>query len=319
MYQLPDLIGDASLLASQTQAARVLRTVDGRWMVHAHAKLNLGLRVFPARPDGFHDLETWMAPISWHDTLWVDDSGEGTPLTLEVTGRAAGVPVEIDKNLVGRAATKLAAAAGLTPRGKITLHKVLPPGGGIGGGSSDAASALVALNQAWNLHWDDAQLEALAGELGSDVPFFVAARSSLCTGRGEIMTPLRMAQPLFAVLVIPPQGCPTKDVYQAFDAGHQHQPPREKTNWHQCAHAPAGELAELLVNDLEPAAFAVAPWLNDLRRQAATALGRPVHMTGSGSTLFTLCSSGQEAETLHARLSAALACVCVPVRILRQR
>jgi 4-diphosphocytidyl-2-C-methyl-D-erythritol kinase len=319
MTLVPDILDDASLLASPSQAPRVMRAADGRYLVRAPAKLNLGLRVFPARPDGFHDLETWMTPISWYDTLWVDDSGKGTPLTLDVTGRSAGVPVEIDKNLVGRAATKLAAAAGLPPRGKITLHKVLPPGGGIGGGSSDAASALVALNEAWKLHWDDAQLEAIAGQLGSDVPFFVAARSSLCTGRGEIMASLRMAQPLFAVLIIPPQGCPTKDVYQAFDAGHQHKPPREKTNWHQCANAPADELATLLVNDLEPAAFAVAPWLAELQKQAATAIHRPVHLTGSGSTLFTLCSSGHETQSVHARLSAALACTCVPVRLLRQR
>jgi len=130
--------GENDLLETDPQSARVMRTDDGRWSVHARAKLNLGLRVFPARPDGFHDLETWMVPISWHDTLWVDTSEAVSGLSLEVTGRSAGVPTEIDRNLVGRAATKLAAAAGIQPRAKITLHKVLPAGGGIGGGSSDA-------------------------------------------------------------------------------------------------------------------------------------------------------------------------------------
>jgi 4-diphosphocytidyl-2-C-methyl-D-erythritol kinase len=295
------------------ESKRVTRCEDGRWMIHAPAKLNLGLRVFPARPDGFHDLETWMVPTSWYDTLWVDASVAS--LQLEVTGRAQGVPTEIDKNLVGRAAVKLADTAGIAPRGKITLHKVLPPGGGIGGGSSDAAAVLVALNQAWDLKWSPEKLESVAAQLGSDIPFFVRCRPSLCTGRGEIMTPLPLYQPLHAVLVIPPQGCPTKDVYQAFDAGHQHRPARPKTDWPRCAHADAAELSSPLVNDLEPAAFAVAPWLADLRTQAAAVLGRAVHLTGSGSTLFTLCDSGAEAGEIQSRLAAALPCPSVAVRI----
>jgi len=295
---------------------RVTQTDDGRWQIPAHAKLNLGLRVFPARPDGFHDLETWMVPISWHDTLWVDP--RPAPLSLVITGRAAGVPVDIGQNLVGRAAGTLAAAAGIQPHGCITLHKVLPPGGGIGGGSSDAAAALLALNAAWGLHWDVARLETLAAALGSDVPFFVAARPSLCTGRGEIMRPLPPAQPLCALLLIPPRGCPTKDVYRAFDAGHQHRPAREPTDWRRCALATADELAALLVNDLEPAAFAVAPWLAALRRQAEKLAGRTVHMTGSGSTLFVLCGSGAEADELAGRLRPALAdCGCVAAEVRR--
>ena len=248
--------GADDVLETHPQATRVLHQPDGRWMVYARAKLNLGLRVHPVRLDGFHDIETWMVPTSWYDTLWVADADD---LSLDVTGRAAGVPTEIDKNLVGRAALALAAAAGVTPRARITLHKVLPPGGGIGGGSSDAAAALVALNDAWGLHWDDRRLEAVAASLGSDIPFFISSRPSLCTGRGEVLTPMRSYQPLFAVLLLPPLGCPTKDVYAAFDAGHQHRPAPGPTNWCALTAAPAEDLNALLVNDLEPAAFHVAP------------------------------------------------------------
>jgi 4-diphosphocytidyl-2-C-methyl-D-erythritol kinase len=303
----------------QIKRPRLMREQDGRWRIDAPAKLNLGLRIFPARPDGFHDLETWMVPISWHDTLWIEPGDE--PMRLEITGRSEGVPTELEKNLVGRAAMKLAAAAGIEAKGKIRLHKVLPPGGGIGGGSSDAAQALVALNEAWGLHWPEGRLESIAAELGSDIPFFVRCKPQLCTGRGEIMTPLHPAYPLFAVLLIPPKGCPTKDVYQAFDAGHQHKPPAARTYWIKLSRARGHELSVLLVNDLEPAAFAVAPWLRELRDQAAHAVrgGRPVHMTGSGSTLFALCDSGAEAGELATKLQAALndQCVCVPVEVLR--
>jgi 4-diphosphocytidyl-2-C-methyl-D-erythritol kinase len=301
----------------------------GRWMIEAPAKLNLGLRIFPPRPDGFHDLESWMVPISWHDTLWVDVTGK-QKLTLEVTGRSEGVPTEIEKNLVGRAALKLAAAAGMSPYGWIVLHKVLPPGGGLGGGSSDAASVLLALNEAWEVGWELPRLEALASELGSDVPLFVRGEASLCTGRGEIMRPLRGrgggvggSGPLFAVLLLPPFGCGTKEVYQAFDAalaggGAEAQRP-DRIDWERVASATPEELNEMLFNDLAEPAFQVAPALRELRDKAVQIAGQKVHVTGSGSTLYTLCGSGYAAGLLQARLIAGLgeSCesVCAQVKV----
>lgn len=267
--------------------------------IQAYAKLNLGLRVFPARPDGFHDLETWMLRISWHDTLQVEAADK---LELQITGKSEGVPADPQKNLAGRAALALAKAAGMEPRGRIILHKVLPAGGGIGGGSADAAATLVALNQFWKLNWEPTRLEEIAATLGSDIPFFIRGIPSLCTGRGEIMTPLAPQRPLFAVLLIPPFGCPTKDVYQAFDRGVQHMPARPPTDWQKCAVASANELSELLVNDLEPAAFSVAPGLAALRERAAKILNRRVHLTGSGSTLFVLFDSRAAADSSAVRI-----------------
>jgi len=131
------------------------------------------------------------------------------------------------------------------------------------------------------------------------------------------MSPLPPVHALFAVLLIPPQGCPTKDVYQAFDSGHQHRPPHSSTDWPACARATAEELSQLLVNDLEPAAYAVAPWLKTLRDHAQNSLNRPIHLTGSGSTLFTLCSSGAQAEQFREKLAALLgpACGAVAIRV----
>ena len=126
-----------SALEHKSQSDRLLQQSDGRLTIRAYAKINLGLRIFPARADGFHPLESWMVPISWYDTLFVSAGG---PLNLRITGRTAGVPTEIDKNLVGKAAVKLAAAAGITPTGTIELHKVLPPGGGLGPGPGSAGT-----------------------------------------------------------------------------------------------------------------------------------------------------------------------------------
>jgi 4-diphosphocytidyl-2-C-methyl-D-erythritol kinase len=297
---------------------RIVPLADGRLMIEAPAKLNLGLRIFPPRPDGFHDLESWMVPLSWHDTLWVEPADQ---LTLEIAGRAEGVPANIEKNLVGKAALKLAAAAGCAPRGRIVLHKILPPGGGLGGGSSDAASVLVALNELWNAKFDRARLEKLAADLGSDVPLFVRGQASLCTGRGEVMTPLRGTKaPLFAVLLLPPFGCPTKEVYQAFDAGLAAGtlPAHPKTDWQQLASSSAADLNRLLLNDLAEPAFRVAPPLRQLRDHAAAIAKQPLHVTGSGSTLYTLCDSGSAANALRDTLETALgdSCVCVGAQVL---
>jgi len=307
-----------TMLEVQPQPERFAREPDGRLSIQARAKLNLGLRVFPARPDGFHDIESWFVAVNWHDTLYVSAAEE---LRITITGRSEGVPTDPTKNLIGKAALKLAEHAGIAARAHLELHKVLPPGGGLGGGSSDAAATLVVLNELWGLHWDDRKLKAIAAELGSDVPFFVHGRASLCTGRGEVMTAMRSYHTLFAVLILPPFGCGTKDVYQAFDAGHRHDPALPKTNWCEFASSDAARLNGLLLNDLELAAFAVEPRLRALRDRAAAAIGQNVHMSGSGSTLFTLASSAPASADIQNKLNAALNgdAAVVPVRILRHR
>lgn len=312
--------GVDEVLEAEPRAQRVGKTADGRLVVQARAKLNLGLRVFPVRADGFHDIESWMVPISWHDTVFV--SGGNEPLELVVTGRSQGVPVELEKNLVGRAALALAKAGGMEAKGRIELFKVLPPGGGLGGGSSDAANALVALNEAWGLRMSEEKLVEIAAGLGSDVPFFVNGRPSLCTGRGEVMTPLRNAQPLFAVLIISPGGCPTGEVYKAFDAGHRAEHAWDGETWCRYAASSAEELNAVLMNDLEAGAFHVAPWLKGVKEKAFVAAGgRAVHMTGSGSTLFTMCGSGAEAGELQGVWAKEMGpdYGVVAVKILRQR
>ena len=307
--------GDAPLPNHVPQLdARVIQLPDGRWSIGAPAKLNLGLRIFPARPDGFHDLESWMVPLAWHDTLLITP---GRPLELYISGRSEGIPTDLSNNLVGRAALLLAKEAGIEPTGLVELHKVVPPGGGLGGGSSDAASALVALDSIWQTHLGEATLLRLAAELGSDVPFFVNARSAFCTGRGEILHPLRAYNRLFAVLLLPPQGIGTKSVYEVFDRGGN--PAVADTwPWQQWAALPAEALNGVLANDLQPPAFSLAPWLRELCDQASTLGGQKVHMTGSGSTLFTLTSSAARAAELKCLFTEKLspACACVSARIL---
>lgn len=303
------------MLEPAPKPPRLTQAPDGRWSIHAPAKLNLGLKIYPARPDGFHNLESWMVPLSWHDTLLITPRGK---LALTISGRAEGIPTDLAQNLVGRAALRLSQEAGIEPTGQIELHKVVPPAGGLGGGSSDAAAALVALNVLWQIHLPEDALVKIAAELGSDVALFIAARPSFCAGRGEILQPLPAYNPLFAVLLLPPQGIATKPVYEAFDQGHRHAR-AVAFDWSTWARLPAEELNRVLLNDLESAAFHIAPWLMELRHRAAALVGQNVHMTGSGSTLFTLCGSAARAAETRQLLIENLggACACVSARVLR--
>lgn len=176
----------------------------------AYAKVNWDLRVLGKRPDGFHALDTVMVNVSLHDTLFVEPADD-IALTCSDSSLATD-----DTNLVVKAARALKAASGYTGGARIHLVKNIPMGGGMGGGSSDAACALRALNLVWNLNWETARLQPLAAALGSDVAFFLHGGWCRCLGRGEIVEPLGIGAE-FAVkllLILPPLHVPTPQVYK---------------------------------------------------------------------------------------------------------
>ena len=185
----------------------------------------------------------------------------------------------------------------------ITLEKHIPVGAGLGGGSSDAATTLVGLDRLWEAGRAADQLSGFAARFGSDVPFFVAAAargttSAACEGRGEIVRPVPRPAPRWALLVLPPFPLATRDVYARFDemglGSDRHV--EEEPDWQAWAKGGATELLARLVNDLEPAAFSLSPRLAEMRRQLEDFVRRPVRMSGSGSSLFTLYDAGEERE-----------------------
>jgi 4-diphosphocytidyl-2-C-methyl-D-erythritol kinase len=326
IQQLSDVVTPAFAMPPE----RVVQVDQKTWRAFAPAKLNLGLRVYPVRADGYHDLESWFVPVSWHDTLTFTEISQQAPLhppthfgakiEFSVSGRTEGIPTDPAQNLVGKAAIALAQSAGIDAAARIELCKVLAPGGGLGGGSADAALTLVALNLMWGLGYSAEKLREIAAGLGSDVPFFVEGVPALCKGRGEVIAPMAGGHPLFAVLIIPQQGISTRDVFKTFDE-KQESGNLARVEWASLAKTSAVELNEVLFNDLEDPAFRVAPWLLSIRDEAAEVCGQKVHMTGSGSTLFTLCPTGQRAELASRKLAAELSgnTTCVPVRILNPR
>jgi 4-diphosphocytidyl-2-C-methyl-D-erythritol kinase len=280
---------------------------------HAPAKLNLGLRVFPRRPDGFHDIESWFVPVSLRDTLTYR---RAKSLTLHLSGLTEGLSDEPEKNLVGRAALALAQAAHIQPNAEITVHKLIPAGGGLGGGSSDAATTLLALKQLWNLPISLPELSRLAAALGSDVPFFIYGQSAVCRGRGEIIEPLPLHRLLFAILIIPPYGTSTRDVYQSFDS-QSVAPDTTVIPWQKLSQSHAADISAVIRNDLEAPAFSVTSPLRKLRDEIHAITHRPVHLSGSGSTLFILADQPAQADALAQQLEQHLPedMRIVPVRI----
>ena len=270
------------------------RTVDlddGGLRTFAPAKINLDLRVGPRRDDGFHPLDSVVVKVTLYDRIDLRARTDGD-VTLLCTGADCGPD---ERNLAYRAARILAEGRDV-PGADITLAKSIPPGGGVGGGSSDAAAVLGALRTLWNLDVSDADLAGMAAELGSDVPLFLGGSASRMTGRGEHLEPVTV-HPFVAVLILPGFACPTGDVYRAFD-----ETPTPKTDplSLDTFAAPPSVWRSRLVNELAGAAERVCPELARLYAKLSDAVAPPVCITGSGSTMFTLCDDEPEAAATAA-------------------
>lgn len=269
--------------------------------VDCPAKINLHLRVGPARADGFHPLLSWMTTVGLFDTLAlaaVPASADAPPIRLSCNDPS--LPTD-ERNLVVRMLKAWSdhrrSRGGVVPSIAAHLDKRTPSGAGLGGGSSDAACALLAAEQLLRHAGQTAELPLSAEErlsltaaLGSDIPFFLNAPSAVCTGRGEVVRPIAPPATKWAVLILPPIHMPTPDVYRKFDAmglGRQKNVEQEP-DWSAWAKLPAAKLMALLVNDLEAPAFAICPELDAIRTKAERKAVRPVRMSGSGSSLFTL-------------------------------
>lgn len=260
----------------------------------APAKINLTLSVRGRRPDGFHEIESWVVKLDWGDVLTVSAAPE---LDLTVVGESAGVPAD-STNLVLKAARRLKEASGSGGGAALRLEKVIPPGGGFGGGSSDAAAALSTLNEMWGLNWPADRLAVIGAELGSDIPLFFHGPSVIICGRGERVSPGPELGKRWVALVIPSFSVGTVDVYRRFSgqgAGGQQRDANSVTG-NAMKSMRAEEIMGLLHNDLEPAAFDCEPRLADLHAMLDQIEGRAIRMTGSGSCLFSLFDAREVAE-----------------------
>ncbi len=289
-------------------------------VVACPAKLNLALSVGPrvVRPghphDGLHPVASWMTALTFGDTLRlerVDERvGEGVALPAEgalrvgFVGEAAGryaVDWPVESDLAWRAWRAVEGHVGRALPARVNIDKRIPPGAGLGGGSSDAAGMIVALDRAFRLGLDDAAVLDLARPLGSDVAFAVAAlrhgASALVTGVGDVVEVLPRRGPLHVVLVLPPFGCATPAVYRAFDELAVDAPAADARRVRHLATITPLHPADLF-NDLAAPAARVEPRLGRLLRDLRGATDHPVHVTGSGAAVFLLARDEEAARAL---------------------
>jgi 4-diphosphocytidyl-2-C-methyl-D-erythritol kinase len=267
--------------------------------VLAPAKLNLFLEILGKRPDGYHEIETLMVAVNLHDQLSFTDDPSGS-ITLRCDDPALSTGSD---NLVVKAAERLKAATGCPRGATIELRKSIPAQAGLAGGSSDAAATLVALNRLWNLQAHPNQLETVAGEIGSDVAFFLNTPAAVCRGRGERVEALDLRPDLHFVLVCPPVGVSTADVYGNLDSPERPRPIGPVLE--ALARKDTTALGRTLFNRLQPTAEWIRPELTPVRDALAN-LGPPIldgHlMSGSGSAYFGLARDLTAAKDAARRL-----------------
>lgn len=253
--------------------------------LQAPAKLNLSLRVLAKRNDGFHEIDTLMVKLP------------GLADEIVFTGAAEfsfrcddpSVPGD-DGNLVVKAVRAYETAAGVSCKHAIFLRKVIPHGAGLGGGSSDAATTLLGLNRLHGFPLGVEALAELAGNLGSDIPFFLTTGAARCSGRGEKITPVPSPPPLPVLLLKPDFGVATPDAYRRWS---------DSKELPGIPYLPQDIAGLSLVNDLERPVFEKHRFLAELkqwlleRRETAAAL-----MSGSGATVFAILKPGADAAAL---------------------
>ncbi|MBQ7455366.1 MAG: 4-(cytidine 5'-diphospho)-2-C-methyl-D-erythritol kinase [Clostridia bacterium] len=261
-------------------------------LLKAYAKINWSLDTVGTRADGYHLLDMVMQTVDLHDDVELTPAAE---LSLSAGGRTR-VPESSD-NLALRAALALRERAGVQHGAAIRLHKRIPVGAGMGGGSSDAAAVLRGLNELWKLHYPEEELERVGLSLGADVPFCL--RGGLCRaeGVGEVLTPLRPARAMHLVVIQPCRGLSTREVFTALGEG---EPPRRPDTAGVIRALEAGQLAPLadaMYNTLQPVSERFRPPIREAVARLREHGARAAQMTGSGSAVFGVFGSAEAART----------------------
>jgi 4-diphosphocytidyl-2-C-methyl-D-erythritol kinase len=256
--------------------------------VTSFAKINRDLRVLGKRPDGFHELDTVFQTVDLTDETDFSEGEEDEPdVSLTIDG--AELPVD-ESNLILRAAAALRSRFNVRRSARIHLSKKIPVGGGLGGGSSNAAAALRGLATLWNLPLGKRDLHAVAASLGSDVPFFLLGGRARGQGRGEILTPLPDGPEEWVLLVFPPFSLSTSEVYGRLKVPVlTGSPSATKVSGSETGGGPER-------NDLEQAAESLRGDLRRIRFALAGAGARSARLSGSGSTVFGTFGTKDEAS-----------------------
>ncbi|MDR2095023.1 MAG: 4-(cytidine 5'-diphospho)-2-C-methyl-D-erythritol kinase [Treponema sp.] len=273
------------------------------YVIDAPCKINLHLRILGKRPDGFHDIESIFMALNFGDTLFFELGGEDGTCSIKLDRESIPVHIEPGKNLIFKAVALFRSAAAFMPGVQVRLLKRIPLGGGLGGGSSDAASTLLAMQRLSGVELSEFMLGRIAADLGSDVPFFLKGGAAIVRGRGDVLKPVPQPRPLWFVLVCPGFSSGTADAFRLLDKWRPTEPAKNSVLGDE-------ELVKALkkepeqwpfVNDFLPVflkvghperAGAYRNMLEDLRKTGSVFCG----LSGSGSVCFGVFTGKETAE-----------------------
>ena len=269
--------------------------------VHAPAKINLILRILDRRSDGYHNLWSVMQTVALEDEVQIRAASPGG---IRLTCDTELLSTD-SSNLVYRAAAAVLDQASLSLGLDVELRKRIPMGAGLGGGSSDAAATILGLNQLLKLGWSREQMQSVAEQLGSDVPFFLFAPAAVVSGRGEAVKPVWMEESRWVVLAKPGFGVETKWAYRELAASRTDARPlssphlaidrQSRLTWTQ--------LVTAAENDFEAPVFARYPVLREIKDALRTQGADLALLSGSGATMFGIFSTESAARRAHAHLA----------------
>lgn len=254
------------------------------FLVRSPAKINICLNVVGKQPDGYHQLDMVILPLAMHDSMLFTEIKKGEDNFVTIDDYSMG---PITYNLASSAIEKLQKLKGFNNAFRVSIHKVIPMQSGLGGGSSNAALTLVALNKYLKLGFTDEELIQIGKPLGADIPFFIMGKPARCRGIGEQLDFVNIKNNYHVLIVKPNEGCSTKGVYEVSDTMDLPTGNVEKV----IEALETGNddlLAESIFNALEEPAMSLVPEIRVIKQKLYDAGLKIVQMTGSGSAVFAL-------------------------------
>ncbi len=263
----------------------------------APAKINLFLEILGKRNDGYHEIETIMQEIDLADNLQFEEIQEG--VKLECSDK--NIPLNQD-NLVCKAANLILKECGIKKGVLINLEKKIPVGAGLGGGSSDAAATLKALNLLWNVGLSDGELMEFAAKLGSDIPFFIKGGTSLCGGRGEKISPVEVRSKMHYLVLFPHVHISTETIYKNLKIDLTKKRKDVSFFLDALKFSEIAGIGKLLFNRLEEVVFTTYPDLLKVQSSLKVFDFCGLSISGSGSAFFGLCNDRHQAEAIKSKV-----------------
>ena len=252
--------------------------------IKSYAKINISLDVVSKRSDGYHELDSIMLPIELHDSIIIETLYKSSDNFVTADDFSKSL---VHYNLASSALDAMAAKYNFSTKFRIYIHKNIPMQAGLGGGSSNAAFTIKAVDQMLNLHASEQEMIELATPLGADIPFFISCVPSRCRGIGEKVEPIEVKNNYYVLLVKPNVGCSTKEIFALVDKS-EYIHPDIPTVLKALKEGDDELLANSIGNSLEAAAISLVPEIAQIKNALKERGLKIVMMTGSGSTVFAL-------------------------------